>query len=81
MDEEWGVIPEWENRCLNTEILLQKGDNMTIGWVVYWKYDANSSLIGWSNKNPILDTHYEVAFPDGEITEVAPNITAELLYA
>ena len=37
--------------------------------------------IGRSNGNPILDTClYEVEFPGGEMTELAANIIAELMY-
>ena len=54
---------------------------MAKGQVVHQKNDANGNPMGRSNQNPILDTClYEVKFPGGEITELAVNIIAELMY-
>ena len=55
---------------MNTEILLPRGDRMARNQVEHQKQDANG--------NPCL---YEVEFPGGEITELAANIIAELMYA
>ena len=47
-----------------------------------WKQDANGNPIGGSNQNLILNMClYEVEFSGGEITELAANIIAELMYA
>ena len=47
-----------------------------------WKHDANSNLIGRSNKNHILDIHlFEVKVPGSEETELAANIIPESIYA
>ena len=46
------------------------------------KRQANGTLRGKANSNPILDTRtYEVEFPDGQKTEVAANIIAQNMYA
>ena len=63
---------------MNAEKLLPRGDKMARGQVVHRKHNANGNPIGRSNYNPILDMHlYEVEFPGGEMTELAPNIIAE----
>lgn len=48
------------------------------GTVENRKRDANGSLSGKANSNPLLDTHlYEVEFPDGDMQEHAANVIAE----
>ena len=82
LDDEPKVTPEWGDQYVNAELLFSRGDKMTRGQVICQKHDADCNLIGRSNKNPILDTHlYEVEFPGGEMTELAPNIIAESMYA
>ena len=46
------------------------------------KQDAIGNLIGRSKQNPILDKcFYKVESPGGEVTELAANIIAQLMYA
>ena len=54
LDEEPEVTPEWGDQYSNAEMLLPRGNNMTRGWVVHWKY-ANGNPVVISNQNPILD--------------------------
>ena len=54
---------------------------MARGQVVCQKLDAESNPICRSNQDPTLDTHHEVEFPGGEITELVANKIAELMYA
>ena len=43
--------------------------------------NANNNPIGRSNQNLILNTSlYDVEFPGGEITKLAPNIIAESMH-
>lgn len=45
------------------------------------KRNADGSMIGTSNPNPILDTRiFEVEYPDGHVDAYATNIIAESLY-
>ena len=54
---------------------------MARGQVVQWKCTADGNPIGRSNQNPIWATClYEVEFPGGEMTELAPNIIPESMY-
>jgi hypothetical protein len=49
---------------------------------IKWKHNADNSLMGKRNTNPILDTRkYDVQFPDGSIGTFAANIIAENLYS
>ena len=52
--EEPEVTPDWRDKCMIAEILLQREDKMARGPVICWKQDADGNLIGRSNKNPLL---------------------------
>ena len=82
LDEGPVVIPEWGDQYVNAEILLPRVNSMARSQVVHQKQDVDGNTIGRSNQNPILSTHLtELEFPGGEITELAANIIAELMYA
>ena len=70
------------DKYLGTETLLSSGDPMLRAVVKTRKRDADGSLIGKANANPLLDTRlYEVEFPDGDIREYAANVIAESIYS
>ena len=80
--EEADVTPEEGDQYVNAEVLMQKGDGFKTGKVVGRKRQADGSLKGTANANPILDTRtYEVEFPDGEISEYTANVIAENMWA
>ena len=58
MDEEPQVAPKLEDKYLNGEILLPKGDKMARFQVVHCKQDAKGNSISRSNQNHIMDTHF-----------------------
>ena len=81
LDEEPEVTPKWGDQYMNAEILLPKGDKMARDKMVHHKQDANGNPIGRSNQNSILVTFlHEVKFPGEEITKLAANMIAELMY-
>ena len=46
------------------------------------KRQADRTLLGKANSNPILDTRkYEVEFMDGQQTELVANVIAENMFA
>lgn len=87
--ESEAVMPEADDDALelldnyiSAHVLLPKGDSFAKGQVIARKRDANGSLKGKSNKNPILDTRvYEVQFVDGHTEEYAANVIAESVFA
>ena len=80
-DEKSVVTPKLGDQYVNTEILLPREDKMTRCWVIHQKCDADCTLIGRSNENPIMDTClYEVEFSRREMTELLANIIAESMY-
>ena len=76
------VTPEEGDEYVNAQVLFQKGDGFVTGKVIGRKRDADGSLKGTANANPILDTRkYEVEFPDGEVSEYSANVIAENMWA
>ena len=70
-----------EDQCVNLEIKFPQGVKMGRGQVISLNYDVNGNSIGGSNHNTILNTHpYEMEFLEGEITELKPDIIADLMY-
>ena len=66
--------------CKHRGITHKKGQE-SLRPIIHWKNDVNSNPISQSNQNSILDTSCcEVEFLGGEITELASNIIAELMY-
>lgn len=64
-----------------SQVMLPKGDEMSLGTVTKRKRNSDGKPIGRYNHNPILDSSvYEVEFPDGEVMEYAANVIAENLY-
>ena len=60
----------------------QDGTNQPDAELLHQKQNANVNPIGRSNQNTILDTNlYEVAFTEGEMTELTANMIAESMYA
>ena len=63
-------------------MLLSRRDKMARGKVICWKHDVNCNPDGKFNQNPIQDTHlHEVEFLGGDMTELAPNIVEDSMYA
>ena len=76
------VTPEDLDNYIGAEVMLQKGDRVMSGTVRNRKREADGTLRGTRNQQPILDTRvYEVEFPDGEVAEYAANVIAENMYA
>jgi len=74
--------PEPGDEFINAEVSLQHGDQLANGVVIGRKWQADGSLTGRRNDNPLLDTRtYEVEFPDGEVSEYAANVIAENMWA
>jgi hypothetical protein len=74
--------PEVMDSYLTAEVLLPRGDEMSLRKVVRRLTDENSLPIEKSNAIPILDTReYVVEFDDGEQLEYAAKIIAENIYA
>ena len=81
-DEDSKVTPEEGDQYINAEVLLPRGDSHVTGRVIGRKREADGTLRGTLNANPILDTRtYQVEFPDGEISEYAANAIAENMWA
>jgi hypothetical protein len=62
--DEWML--ETIDKYLAAEVLLPDGGELVQAMVTGQKHAADSTPVGVTHSNPILDTHeYEVAFPDG----------------
>ena len=62
--------------------MLPREEKIAGGWDVCQKHYAHGNPIGRSNQKPILDIYlYELEFAGGDITELAANAIAELMYA
>ena len=63
---------------LNSEVLLNQGDEVKCGTVKQRAMGADHKTIGTYDDNPVLNTMvYEVNFPDGYVKEYAANIIAK----
>jgi hypothetical protein len=81
-DDEEAFTPEEADNFVNAEVALMHHGKRTTGKVRNRKRQADGSLVGLANHNPILDTRtYDVQFPDGEVAEYAANIIAENVWA
>jgi len=70
------------DQYVGAQVLLPIGDSVMTAKVRGRKRQADGTLRGKSNANPILDTRtYEVEFSDGQKIEVAANIIAQNMYA
>jgi hypothetical protein len=85
MDPEYGdeeITPEIGDNYLSAELMLPEGGVMVKGRVTARKHNQDGNPVGCANDNPILDTRtYIVDFDDGDQTQLAANMIAELLYS
>ena len=76
------ITPETGDEYVGAEVNMSRGGVMRSGRVTGRKRNADGSLQGTRNDNPILDTRtYEVEFPDGEVTEYTANVIAENMWS
>ena len=74
--------PEGNDNYVNVEIMLPRGDEMTMGRVTTRARDSDGNPLGNANDNPILDTcQYIVQIADGDEAELAANVIATNMYA
>ena len=74
--------PDTHDRYVGAEVELSIGDSVMSGKVLQRKREADGSLKGTANPNPILDTRtYEVKFADGQVAEYSANVIAESMYS
>ena len=66
------------DKIINAEVMIQNGDEMTMGKVARRSLDADGRMTGTYHDNPFLNTiTYNVEFPDGQVKEYGTNIIAE----
>ena len=66
------------DKIINAEVMIQNGDEMTMGKVTRRSLDADGRMTGTYHDNPFLNTiTYDVEFPDGQVKEYGANIIAE----
>ena len=66
------------DKIINAEVMIQNGDEMTMGKVARRSLDADGRTTGTYHDNPFLNTiTYDVEFPDGQVKEDGANIIAE----
>ena len=67
---------------VSAELQLANGDRMERAKVLRRHRNADGSLIGTRDDNPVLDTRvYDVEFLDGSIKQYAANVIAENMYS
>jgi hypothetical protein len=72
------VTSELLDQYVGAKVTLPRKDRLITGRVTGRKYDADGTLRGRANQNPVLDTTtYEVELPDGDVSEYAANVIAE----
>ena len=72
---------EMNDKNIGQKLLLPQNDQMVLSKIIKRKRNADRSLVGKNNYNPILDSRiYEVEYPDGSATEYAANEITECLY-
>ena len=80
--EQLTPTPEIGDNYLKMELMLPRGGTLARGRVTVRKRDHKVNVIGRYNANHIFDTReYEVKFEDWDVTELAANAIAELMYA
>lgn len=63
---------------INAEVLLPQRDSQMLAKVIRRSIDANGSVIGSFDENPMLNSLvYDVEFPDGVVKQYAANVIAE----
>ena len=66
------------NKIINTEVMIQNGNEMTMGKVARQSLDADGRITGTYHDNPFLNTiMYDVKFSDGQVKEYGANIIAK----
>ena len=66
------------DKIINTEVMIQNGDEMAMGKVARRSLDADGRMTGTYHNNPFLNTiTYDVEFPNGQVKEYGANIIAE----
>ena len=76
------ITPEAGDEYVGAEVKINRQGVELNGRVTKRKRNADGSLQGTRNENPILDTRtYEVTFPDGDVTEYTANVIAENMWA
>ena len=66
------------DKIINTEVMIQNGDEMAMEKVVRRSLDADGRTTGTYHDNPFLNTvTYNVEFSDGQVKEYGANIIAE----
>ena len=73
---------EMDDEHIGQQVLLPQNDQMVLSKIIKRKRNADGSLVGTKNSNPILDSRiYEVEYPDGSAAEYATNVITECLYS
>ena len=73
---------ESRDNCVNIEIMLPRGDEMSMGQVTKRACDIDGNPLGTANDNPILDTcQYIVEFADGDGAKLAANVIVSNMHA
>ena len=66
------------DKIINTEVMIQNGNEMTMGKVARQSLDADGRITGTYHDNPFLNTiMYDVKFSDGQVKEYGANIIAK----
>ena len=66
------------DKIINTEVMIQNGDEMAMGKVARQSLDADGRMTGTYHNNPFLNTvTYDIEFSDGQVKEYGTNIIAE----
>jgi hypothetical protein len=66
------------NKILQSEVSLKLGESMTVGKATKHAIGAGGTVAGTYDEILFLNTMiYEVAFPDGQLKELAANVVAE----
>jgi hypothetical protein len=70
------------DKYIGAQLRMPLNDAMTDAKVIGRKRDSSGNPIGVSHSNPLQDTQvYEVAFPDGTMTEYSANLIATAMFA
>ena len=66
------------DKIINTEVMIQNGNEMAMGKVARRSLDADGRMTGTYHDNPFLNTvTYDMEFSDGQVKEYSANIIAE----
>jgi hypothetical protein len=81
-DDDEEADPDTYDQYVGAKVKLPMGDNMMNAKVRVWKRQPDGTLLEKPHCNPILDTRmYEVEFMDGQKTELAANVIAQIMFA